>query len=238
MRDQTAVDIVAQDLRRPDGEHVLGSKVGIRGLRIGPLLAPLGGKARRRKPLAQRCIARQAHQQGAPARHHGRIEQYHAAHQVGPLLGHHHAEHAAQRMADEDHGRAVAALQVIDILAHQLGPARADGIIRVVRMHVERLHAVVLAKQAEQLAVGACRIAVGMGKVQLRECHRGMVPVNAIGNCNGMPASRIRGRPLIAGALAPCPARTRPAPRPARRLIPPRKRRRQMRGDGSCGCAR
>lgn len=44
MGDQAAVDVVAQHMRRPDGEHVLGREVFIRGLRVRPQLAPPGGK--------------------------------------------------------------------------------------------------------------------------------------------------------------------------------------------------
>ncbi|EEF26874.1 conserved hypothetical protein [Ricinus communis] len=158
VRLEAAVHVIGQHAGRPGREQVLGGEVLIRRAHVRPDIAAADGELGRRHAVSAPQQLDHAPGERAPAADHRRIEHHHAAHQVGPLVSHHQAQHAAQRMADQDHRLAVvAAGQLLDIFVDQVWPAVGDRVAGIVGMHVERLDVEMLGQQREELAVHARR---------------------------------------------------------------------------------
>jgi hypothetical protein len=92
----------------------------------------------------------------------------------------------------QDYRLGVARGQLVDQFLYLMRPACLHRIGRIVGMHVKRLDVVVFAQQPEQLAVDACRVAVGMREVQLGFGH---FLISPYGHCKERGAKKIE-RPL------------------------------------------
>ena len=187
---QAVLHIVLQHLRVPLGKRLLAAKVLQRLFVAGPGGAPaLADLAGGDRGHDLRLLG-QAHGVRLPAAQQGRVDEQHAARQIGAFGGGLKTQNAAQRVAHQIDRLAVSLdllLDVFDQLVHQMRPVVGDGMQRVV---AEALHAAgfdaALAQQRKQQAIGADGKAVGV-----REDHG--QGVGLAGCCSGLGHERRAG---------------------------------------------
>jgi len=92
-------------------------------------------------------------------------------------------------MADQDRRPAIA-LQVLDQFVDQRAPAVGDRMARIVAVHVQGAHVVMLAQLRQQAVVGAGRVAVAMGEMKQGSGH------GARSNA-GAPHCNVQRRPAL-----------------------------------------
>ena len=159
------VHVVGQDRGAEGGELGFGREVLAGGFEVGPLVAALRGHARWQHAVESPDAFEQAQGGRAPACHDGGVQQDQTLGQMGMAAGHHGAEVAAQRVADQDGGLADLALDEVAQLLDQKRPVGGNGVARVMPEFVERVDFIAgVLPDLEQGPVGAGREAVGVGE--------------------------------------------------------------------------
>ncbi|MOA15050.1 hypothetical protein D3C78_1351890 [compost metagenome] len=128
---EAQLHIVLQHVGVPLGKGFFRAEIVQRFLVAGPAVAAALADLARRHRTHELGALGHAQRRGAPAADQRRVDQQHAARQLGVLGRGHHAEESAQRVAHQKHRFAppvdFGAREVGELL-HQVGPVVADGI--------------------------------------------------------------------------------------------------------------